>query len=81
MTRHLQTKLACAGALLAVGMAFVTVGAQLGAVHLNAGDLNIVFGRGEGGLTMDIATRSCPPDCGFDVNWRPMALTAGVASR
>jgi len=72
MTRDLQNKLAWAGGLLAVGMTLVTAGAQLGVVHLNAGDMKIVFGRGEQGFTMDIATRTCPPHCGIDINWRPL---------
>jgi hypothetical protein len=73
MTRHLQIKLACAAGLLAIGMSFLTVGAQLGVVHLNAGDMKIVFGRGETGLTMGIAARSCPPHCSVDIAWRPLA--------
>jgi hypothetical protein len=72
MAREHQLRLACAAVLLAVGMTAVTFGAQLGVVHLNAGDMKIVFGRGDGGLTMDIAARTCPPNCGFDVNWRPL---------
>lgn len=78
MTRDLKIKLGCAGVLLAVGTTMVTAGAQLGVVHLNAGDMNIVFGRGEGGLTMDIATRTCPPHCGIDVDWRPLTLATGA---
>jgi hypothetical protein len=73
MTRLLKIKLASAGALLATGMAFLTVGAQLGVVHLDAGDMRIVFGRSDGGPVMDIAARTCPPQCNVDVVWRPMA--------
>ncbi|MDP3739917.1 MAG: hypothetical protein Q8R02_21200 [Hyphomonadaceae bacterium] len=73
MARDLNIKLASAAVLLAVGMTAVTVGAQLGVVHLNAGDMKIVFGKGSDGLTMEIASRTCPPNCGFDVNWRPLA--------
>ncbi len=72
MARELQIKLASAAVLLAVGMTAVTFGAQLGVVHLNAGDMKIVFGKTGSGLTMDIASRTCPPNCGFDVNWRPL---------
>ena len=75
MPRHLQIKLACSAALLAVGMAGLTAGAQLGVVHLNAGDMTIVMGPADGRLTMDIAARTCPPDCGFDIAWRPLAQT------
>lgn len=71
MARHLQIKLACSAALLAFGMAALTVGAEIGVVHLNAGDMKIVFGKSDGGLTMDIAARTCPPNCGFDIAWRP----------
>ncbi len=73
MARHLQIKLACAAALLAFGMAALTAGAQLGVVHLNAGDMTIVLGPGDGSLTVDIAARTCPPNCGFDIAWRPLA--------
>ena len=73
LSRDLAIRLASAGALLAVGMTTLSVGAQLGAVHLNAGDMKIVFGRGEGGLTMDVAARTCPPHCSFDIGWRPLA--------
>jgi hypothetical protein len=73
MAREFQIKLASAAVLLAVGMIAVTFGAQLGVVHLNAGDMKIVFGKGSDGLTMEIASRTCPPNCGFDVNWRPLA--------
>ena len=73
MPRHLQIKLACSAALLAFGMAALTAGARLGVVHLNAGDMTIVLGPSDGRLTMDIAARSCPPDCGFEIDWRPLA--------
>ena len=73
MPRHLQIKLVSSAALLAFGMAALTAGAQLGAVHLNAGDMQIVFGRTDSGLTMDIAARTCPPNCGIDIAWRPLA--------
>jgi hypothetical protein len=72
MDRHLQIKLACSAALLAIGMAALTAGAELGVVHLNAGDMKIVFGRSDDGLMMDIAARTCPPNCGFDIAWRPL---------
>ena len=75
LTRDTKIRLACAGGLLAIGMSTLYVGAEVGAVHLNAGDMNIVFGRGSDGLTMDIAARTCPPHCGFDIGWRPMAQT------
>ena len=79
MARELQTRLAWAGGLLAVGMTAVTLGAQLGVVHLNAGDMKIVFGKGHDGLTMDIAARTCPPNCGFDIAWRPLAHGTSLA--
>ncbi len=73
MARGLQIRLACAAALLATGMSALILGGRLGVVHLNAGDMKIVFGKGSDGLTMEIASRTCPPNCGFDVNWRPLA--------
>ncbi|HEV7692062.1 MAG TPA: hypothetical protein VGO52_14595 [Hyphomonadaceae bacterium] len=73
LSRDLTIRLASAGALLAVGMTTLSVGAQLGVVHLNAGDMKIAFGRGESGLTLDVAARTCPPHCSFDIGWRPLA--------
>ena len=75
MTRDLKIRLASAAALLAVGMTAMTAGAQLGVVHLNAGDMQIAFGKSELGMTMDIAARKCPPNCTIDINWRPLART------
>ena len=46
MARGLQIRLACAAALLAAGMSVVVVGARLGVVHVNAGDMTIVLGGG-----------------------------------
>jgi len=77
MARALQIRLACAAALLAVGMTGLLVGARFGVVHLEAGEMTLVFGGGEQGLTMGVASRGCPPHCNFNVDWRPMAsLTA-----
>jgi hypothetical protein len=73
MDRGLKIRLACAAGLLAVGMTTLVAGARLGVVHLNAGDMTIAFGGGEQGITLDVATRGCPPDCNFDINWRPLA--------
>ncbi len=78
MARGTQIRLACAGFLLAVGMTVVTFGAQLGVVHLDAGDMKIVFGTGNDGFTMDVASRTCPPNCGIDINWRPVAAFSGT---
>lgn len=69
----LGTRLTMAAAVLAVGLAGVFGAAQLGVVHLGAGEMKIVLGKGEEGLTMDIGSRSCPPNCGIDFNWRPLA--------
>jgi hypothetical protein len=68
----LQVRLACAAAVLAVGMTALLAGARLGVVHLNAGEMQIVFGGGEQGLSLDMASRGCPPDCNFEINWRPV---------
>ncbi len=68
----LAARLAWAGGLLAVGLTAVVIGGQLGVVHLNAGEMKIVFGKSDQGFTMDIAARNCPPNCGFDINWRPL---------
>lgn len=68
----LQARLACAAALLAIGLSGLAVGTRFGIVHLNAGDMSFVFGPSENGLTLGMAPRGCPPDCGFDINWRPL---------
>ncbi len=47
-------------------------------VHLNAGDMTIVFGNGDQGVTMALASRGCPPDCTFDINWRPLAALSAT---
>jgi hypothetical protein len=69
----LQVRLACAAALLAFGMTALVAGARLGVVHLNAGEMTLVFGGGEQGLQVDMASRGCPPDCNFAIDWRPLA--------
>ena len=69
----LQIRLACAVALLAFGMTTLLAGARLGVVHLDAGEMTLVFGGGEQGLTLDMASRGCPPDCNFAIDWRPLA--------
>lgn len=73
----LPVKLACAAALLAFGMTALVAAARLGVVHLDAGEMALVFGGGEQGLTLDMASRGCPPECNFAIEWRPLAaLTA-----
>jgi len=78
MARELQIRLAWAGGLLAIGMTAVAVGAQLGNVHVNVGDIEIVFGRGADGFTMDVAIRACPLNCGFDIDWRPLTRSGAA---
>ncbi len=73
MARGLQIRLACAAALLVAGMAGLIVGARLGVVQLNAGEMTLVFGSGNEGLIMGLASRTCPPHCTFNIDWRPMA--------
>lgn len=73
MARGLQIRLACAAVLLATGMTALILGARLGVVQLNAGEMTLVFGGGDEGLTMGVASRTCPPQCTFNVDWRPMA--------
>ncbi|MEQ1608504.1 MAG: hypothetical protein ABL956_05995 [Hyphomonadaceae bacterium] len=54
-------------------MTALILGARLGVVQLNAGEMTLVFGSGDAGLTMGVASRTCPPHCPFNVDWRPMA--------
>ena len=72
-SNDLKIRLALASGLVATSLAVLAIGAQMGVVHVNAGDMKLVFGRGESGLTMDIAARTCPPHCSFDIGWRPLA--------
>lgn len=73
MARDLQIRLACAAALLVTSMAGLYIGARLGVVHLEAGEMTLVFGGGDQGLTMGVASRGCPPNCNFNIDWRPTA--------
>jgi hypothetical protein len=74
----LQTRIACAAALLVAGLAALTAATRFGAVHLDAGEMTIVFGGSEDGLTFDVASRGCPPDCDFGINWRPSVTLKGT---
>ena len=74
MDRALQIRLTCAAALLVTGMTGLIVGARLGVVHLEAGEMTLVFGGGDRGLTMGVASRGCPPNnCSINIDWRPTA--------
>jgi len=77
MARALYIRLGCAVALLVTGLTSLAIAARFGAVHLDAGEMTIVFGGGEQGLTFDAASRGCPPDCDFAINWRPTAALMG----
>jgi hypothetical protein len=72
MARGLYIRLACAGALLVTGLSALAIATRFGAVHLDAGEMTIVFGGGEEGFSMDVASRGCPPECDFNINWRPV---------
>lgn len=73
MARDLQIRLACAAALLVAGLAGLYIGARLGVVQLEAGEMTLVFGGGDQGLTMGVASRGCPPHCNINIDWRPTA--------
>ena len=73
MARDLQIRLACAAALLVTGLAGLYIGARLGVVQLEAGEMTLVFGDGDQGLTMGVASRGCPPNCNINIDWRPTA--------
>lgn len=74
----LQIRLACAAILLTFAMCALAVGSRFGVVHLNAGEMTFVFAPSEDGLSMGMAARGCPPHCGFDVAWRPLAANTGA---
>ena len=78
MGRGLQIRLACAGALLAVGLFAAVAGARVGVVHVNAGEMQIVFGQSDQGLAMGLAARDCIAHCSFDVDWRPQTFNTGM---
>ncbi len=69
----IDARLIIAGGVLAVGMLGMMLAADSGVVDLGAGDMKIVLAKGERGITMDIAPRTCPPHCGIDLSWRPLA--------
>lgn len=73
----LKIRLAAAGGVLTTGVTALLMAAQLGVVHVGAGDVKIELGRRSDGLTMDIARRTCPPYCGVDFDWRPLARLNG----
>jgi len=73
MADNLKTRLTLSGAMLAIGLTALATAAQIGVVHLGAGDMRIVVGKGERGMTMEIGARTCPPKCGFDLRWLPLA--------
>ena len=68
-----DTRTGIAAAVLVVGVIASVSAAHLGDVDLGAGDVMISMSRGETGILMDIAPRTCPPHCGFDLNWRPLS--------
>lgn len=70
-TEKRDLRLVYAGGLMALGVAGLVGVAHLGDVKLGAGDVAIQLGKGEQGLQLDIASRTCPPSCGVDFTWRP----------
>lgn len=67
-----DTRVWVAAGVLVFGV-FASVGAaHLGDVDLGAGDVMISMSRGESGILMDIAPRTCPPHCGFAFDWQPL---------
>jgi hypothetical protein len=72
MARDLKMKLAVAATVLAAMVTAVLVSAQLGVLQVGAGDMNIIMAKGDAGFTMDIMSRTCPPNCAFDIDWRPL---------
>ncbi|MCF8507461.1 MAG: hypothetical protein RIR41_3649 [Pseudomonadota bacterium] len=74
----LHVRLVCAAALLVTGFVALAIATRSGAVHLDAGEMTLVFGGGERGLTFDVASRGCPPDCDFGINWRPSLTLTGT---
>ena len=73
MTTNLKYRLIAAGFVLAAGLAAALTAASMGVVHVGAGETKIVLGRGEHGLDLNIAARTCPPQCGVDFDWRPLS--------
>lgn len=61
---------ALAALLLVVGVGAVLAAADAGPLRLGAGDMDILLARGDSGYTMSVSARSCPPKCGFDLDWR-----------
>lgn len=75
--RAAPVRLAVAAVTLAGLVAAALTVAHLGDLRVGAGDVNIHVGRGDQGLVMGVAARTCPPHCGFDFDWRPSVRRAG----
>lgn len=63
---------ALAGLILVGGVGGILAAAEAGPLRLGAGDVNIELARGDSGYTMTVAARTCPPNCSFDFDWRPI---------
>lgn len=72
MQRDLNLRLLVAGLILLAMVVTIASAAQIGVVHVGAGDMRIALGKGDTGFVMDIASRHCPPNCGIDFDWRPL---------
>ena len=73
MTTNLRIRLISAAAVLAAGLSGALIAAEIGVVHLGAGDMKIELGKSRQGLKMNVISRTCPPTCGVDIAWRPLA--------
>jgi hypothetical protein len=73
MKTDLRIRLVSAACVLAAGLSGTLIAAELGVVHLGAGDMKIELGKSRQGLKMNVVSRSCPPNCGVDIAWRPLA--------
>lgn len=69
----MPVKLMLAFALLCALLLTSLSAARMGPVEVGAGEVSILLSAAENGLALDIGARSCPPQCGFEVNWRPLA--------
>jgi hypothetical protein len=72
MGQDLLKRLAASGGVLAIMLLSLAGAASLGTVHIGAGDIKFVLDKGDTGLRLDMATRTCPPTCGVDIAWRPI---------
>ena len=71
MARYYSDKYLAAASAFTLGLVIAVSAAMSGHVRLGAGDVELVFERGDkAALAIHVGERVCPPECGFiDLSW------------